>query len=70
MDKKRGLVDPVTKYQYTLADDGSVIVEDPATGKSGRFAQDGRFVDGDLTYANRQLLGWVARQYLVAKDRP
>ena len=70
MAGKRVLVDPRTKYEYTLDGDGFVVVEDPATGKRGRFAQDARFVDGDLTYCNRQLLGWVARQHLVAKKRP
>lgn len=67
MTKKRSLIDPITKYQYSLSEGGEVLVEDPATGRQGRFAPDGRFIDGELNYANRQLLGWIARQHLVAK---
>ena len=68
MAKKRSLIDPVTKYQYTLADGGNVLVEDPASGQRGLFAPDGQFIEGELNYANRQLLGWISRQHLVAKD--
>lgn len=68
MAKNRSLVDPLTKFTYTLAGGGNVLVEDPATGKRGLFAPDGRFVEGELNYANRQLLGWISRQHLVAKE--
>jgi hypothetical protein len=68
MDKKPDLVDPRTKYHYTLQPDGCILVEDPATGKQGRFGQDAQHIDGELNYANRQLLGWVGRRYLLHKD--
>lgn len=58
-DKK--LVDPLSKYVYQGTEDGYVEVIDPATGASGVFDETGTHRSGDLTYANRQLIGWVAR---------
>lgn len=55
------LVDPINGYVYTARDDGRVDVVDPATGKTGIFDDLGIWHSGELTYANRQLLGWIGR---------
>ena len=60
MEEKK-LVDPINGYIYIARDDGRVDVTDPATGKSGVFDEFGIWHEGDLTYANRQLLGWIGR---------
>ena len=60
MEEKK-LVDPINGYVYLARDDGRVDVTDPATGKSGIFDDLGIWHEGELTYANRQLLGWIGR---------
>ena len=61
MAEPKRLVDPINGYVYTARDDGRVDVVDPATGKSGVFDDLGIWHEGELTYANRQLLGWIGR---------
>ncbi|MGQ0464181.1 MAG: transposase [Sporichthyaceae bacterium] len=60
MEEKK-LVDPLNGQVYTARADGRVDVVDPATGQSGIFDHLGQWHSGDLTYANRQLLGWIGR---------
>lgn len=55
------LVDPINGCVYTAREDGLVDVVDPSTGQSGVFDEFGQWHSGDLTYANRQLLGWIGR---------
>ena len=61
MAEQKKLVDPINGYIYIAREDGRVDVTDPATGKSGIFDDLGIWHSGDLTYANRQLLGWIGR---------
>lgn len=61
MATHKKLVDPITRYVYTGTEDGFVEVHDPTSGKRGMFEESGRCRSGELTYANRQLIGWVAR---------
>ena len=61
MAEEKKLVDPINGYVYTARADGRVDVVDPATGQSGIFDDLGQWHEGDLTYANRQLLGWIGR---------
>jgi hypothetical protein len=60
MEEKK-LIDPINGYVYIARDDGRVDVTDPATGKTGIFDDLGIWHSGELTYANRQLLGWIGR---------
>ena len=64
---KKKAVDPLSKFEYSLADDtdGLVQVYDPATGQTGFFTTDNRYVSGDIKYANRQLVGWIGRLALL-----
>lgn len=61
MAEEKKLVDPLTKYVYTMTDDGLVEVFDPATRKRGIFTEQAEWRSGDLRYANRQLIGWIGR---------
>ena len=61
MTEPKKLVDPINGYVYIAREDGRVDVTDPATGKSGIFDDLGIWHEGELTYANRQLLGWIGR---------
>jgi hypothetical protein len=61
MAEPKKLVDPINGYIYIARQDGRVDVIDPATGKTGIFDDLGIWHEGDLTYANRQLLGWIGR---------
>ena len=60
MEEKK-LVDPINGYIYLARDDGRVDVTDPETGATGVFDDLGQWHEGDLRYANRQLLGWIGR---------
>lgn len=62
--RAKKLTDPINKQVYTVTDNGLVEVFDPATGEKGLFESDGRWVSGEIRYANRQLLGWVGRTAL------
>lgn len=66
MPAEKKLVDPLTGHVYTGTDDGNVEVLDPATHARGVFDESGRWLSGELTYANRQLIGWVGR---AVRDR-
>lgn len=55
------LIDPINGTIYTARPDGLVDVVDPSTGKAGVFDDKGIWHSGELTYANRQLLGWIGR---------
>lgn len=70
MSEQKKLVDPISGYIYIARDDGRVDVTDPATGKSGVFDDLGIWHEGDLTYANRQLLGWIGRLAVRRAARP
>jgi hypothetical protein len=61
MAEPKKLVDPINGYVYTAREDGRVDVVDPATGKTGVFDDLGVWHEGEMTYANRQLLGWIGR---------
>jgi hypothetical protein len=61
MATSKRLVDPITGYIYTGTESGLVEVQDPKSDGCGLFEESGRAVSGELTYANRQLIGWVAR---------
>jgi hypothetical protein len=45
---------------YTRQDDGTVVVHDPATGKSGRFRGSGRWIDGDMKDADPHMIDFVS----------
>lgn len=66
MAGEKKLVDPLKGHVYTGTDDGYVEVHDPETGQTGTFDETGQWISGELTYANRQLLGWVGR---AVRDR-
>lgn len=57
----KAVVHPLTGQVYSPTDDGLVEVYDPADGRRGRFDEDAVWLGGDLTYADRQMLGWVGR---------
>jgi hypothetical protein len=61
MPEHKQLVDPLTNYVYSTTGDGLVEVRDPATGAQGIFDDTGAWHSGDISYANRQLLGWIGR---------
>ena len=61
MPEHKQLVDRLTGYVYSTAPDGRVEVRDPETGVFGVFDDTGAWYSGDITYANRQLLGWIGR---------
>lgn len=63
---EKKLVDPLKGHVYTGTDEGLVEVLDPETGQRGIFEESGKWVSGELTYANRQLTGWVGR---AVRDR-
>lgn len=50
---------PISGAIYQAIGDGLVRVEDKAKGKSGLFRYDGTWIEGDLTYADKHLLGYV-----------
>ena len=50
---------PISGAIYQALGDGLVRVEDKAKGKWGVFRHDGTWIEGDLTYADRHLLGYV-----------
>lgn len=50
---------PITGAVYQAIGDGLVRVEDKANGKSGIFRHDGTWIEGDLTHADKHLLGYV-----------
>ncbi|WP_293769774.1 transposase [Sporichthya sp.] len=58
---EKKLIDPINRYVYIARADGRVDVTDPDTGKTGIFDDKGVWHSGELTYANRQLLGWIGR---------
>ncbi|AWK73890.1 hypothetical protein CBI38_22340 [Rhodococcus oxybenzonivorans] len=62
MSKK--LVQRGTNMVFALLPDGTVAVEDPATGQSGVFERDGTRVSGDLSYADQVMLDYVAGAYI------
>lgn len=45
---------------YTRQEDGTVAVHDPATGKSGRFRDNGRWIDGEIKDADPHMIDFVA----------
>lgn len=61
MAEPKKLVDPINGNIYTARPDGLVDVLEPSTGKTGVFDDKGVHHSGELTYANRQLLGWIGR---------
>jgi hypothetical protein len=61
MAERNRIVDPRTKYVYTVAEGGLVEVFDPESGLTGWFAETGEWKSGELRYANRQMLGWMGR---------
>jgi len=62
------LVQPGTNRVFTLLSDGTVEVEDPATGESGVFRRDGTPVSGVLVYADQVMLDYVAGAYTATHD--
>ena len=62
------LVQPGTNRVFTLLSDGTVEVEDPATGESGVFRRDGTRVSGELVYADQVMLDYVAGAYTETRD--
>ena len=50
---------PISGAIYQAIGDGLVRVEDKAKGLSGVFRHDGTWIEGDLTYADKHLLGYV-----------
>lgn len=61
-------VHPVSKYVYTLTEDGLVEVRDPETGLFGLFDENARWISGELRYADAQATGWVGRLARVRRD--
>jgi len=55
------VVHPLTKQVYRLTPEGLVEVYDPATGEKGLFDEHGRWLSGELRYADMQIAGWVGR---------
>jgi hypothetical protein len=50
---------------YVLQDDGSILVEDHKSGRTGRFNTDGDWLDGELKYADGHMLEWVGRPQAI-----
>jgi hypothetical protein len=50
---------PVKNQTFELLDDGNVRVEDLDEGTYGIFTRQGRHVDGDLGFADLQMLDWI-----------
>lgn len=70
MSGEKKLVDPLKGHVYTGTADGQVEVHDPKTGERGIFDETGQWVSGEITYANRQLVGWVGRAVRDRKPAP
>lgn len=66
MSGEKKLIDPLKGHVYTGTDEGMVEVFDPKTGMRGIFDETGVWVSGEITYSNRQLVGWVGR---AVRDR-
>jgi hypothetical protein len=45
---------------YTRQADGTVAVHDPATGKSGRFRGNGRWIEGEIRDADPHMIDFVS----------
>lgn len=52
---------PLKNQTYELLADGTVRVEDHDQHKAGIFRADGRWIEGELKYADPHLLEWVGR---------
>jgi phenylpropionate dioxygenase-like ring-hydroxylating dioxygenase large terminal subunit len=62
---------PISGAVYQALGDGLVRVEDKAKGKSGVFRHDGTWLEGNLTYADLHMLGYVGGPDLPAgRDLP
>jgi hypothetical protein len=59
---------PLVNQLFEQQPDGLVKVEDLDTGEVGWFQRKGRWVRGDLTYADPQLLDWVGGRPLPNHD--
>jgi hypothetical protein len=58
----KSFVHPKTKQVFTLLEDGSIEVQDPA-GISGVFKRDGSWVSGELRFAEPVMLDFVGGTY-------
>jgi hypothetical protein len=45
---------------YTQMDNGTVLVRDPGTGRTGRFRGNGRWIEGDLKDADPHMIDFVS----------
>ena len=50
---------PIRNQTFELLDDGTVKVEDLDTGTSGTFTRKGNHLQGDLAFADPQMLDWI-----------
>jgi hypothetical protein len=51
---------PSQNEEYVLQPDGRVKVTDLDSGQTGLFEYTGRWTDGELKFADVQMIGWVA----------
>jgi hypothetical protein len=58
--KEIAMKHPSQNEEYLLQPDGRVKVTDLDSGKSGWFEYTGRWTDGELRFADVQMIGWVA----------